>query len=131
MKPLSKGIANFIAVGVLNTLVGYAIYIFLILLGISYLLALLIATIAGVTFNYFSIGRLVFKSKGGLVIFSKFVAAYGCVYFTNAALLDVFVRHFQTGPYIGQALCIPLSVLLSWILMNFWVYKNNCHDEKN
>lgn len=125
MKRLPKGMVKFIAVGLLNTLVGYAIYIFLILLGIPYLLALLIATIAGVTFNYFSIGRLVFKSKGGLVIFNKFVAAYGCVYLTNATLLDVFIKYFQTDPYIGQALCIPLSVLLSWILMNFWVYKNN------
>jgi len=60
-----KLIARFIAVGLLNTVVGYAIYGILILLNVPYLAALLVSTIAGVIFNYFSIGRLVFKSRGG------------------------------------------------------------------
>ena len=121
----SQTMAKFLGVGLLNTVVGYAIYAILILLNVPYLAALLIATIAGVTFNYFSIGRLVFKSKGGLNIVAKFIAAYGVVYFVNAAGLAVLIKYFQLGPYIGQALCVPLSVLLSWILMNYWVYKND------
>jgi putative flippase GtrA len=121
----SQTIAKFLGVGVLNTVVGYAIYASLILLEVPYLAALLMATVAGVTFNYFSIGRLVFKSRGGLIVFGKFIAAYGVVYFVNAAGLEVAIKHFQLGPYIGQALCVPPSVLLSWLLMNYWVYKND------
>ena len=60
---LNQRIAKFISVGLINTLVGYAIYAILIAANISYFLALFVATIAGVTFNYFSIGRLVFKSS--------------------------------------------------------------------
>lgn len=120
----SQTIAKFLGVGLLNTFVGYAIYAILILLNVPYLAALLIATVAGVTFNYFSIGRLVFKSSGGLIVLAKFIAAYGVVYFVNATGLVVLIKYFQLGPYIGQALCVPLSVLLSWILMNYWVYKN-------
>lgn len=122
---LSQTIAKFLGVGVLNTVVGYAIYAVLILLNVPYLAALLIATVAGVTFNYFSIGRLVFKSKGGLNVVAKFIAAYGVVYFVNAAGLAVLIKYFQLGPYIGQALCVPPSVILNWLLMNYWVYKND------
>jgi putative flippase GtrA len=121
----SQTIAKFLGVGVLNTVVGYAIYAILVLVNVPYLAALLMATVAGVTFNYFSIGRLVFKSRGGLAIFGKFIAAYGVVYFVNAAGLEVAIKHFQSGPYIGQALCVPPSVILSWLLMNYWVYKND------
>jgi putative flippase GtrA len=118
-----KLIARFIAVGLLNTVVGYAIYGILILLNVPYLAALLVATIAGVIFNYFSIGRLVFKSRGGRIVFVKFIAAYGVVYCINAVALEVLIKHFQFNPYIGQALCVPLSVIISWLLMNYWVYK--------
>jgi putative flippase GtrA len=121
----SQKIAKFLGVGVLNTVVGYAIYASLILLDVPYLAALLVATVAGVTFNYFSIGRLVFKSRGGLVVFARFIAAYGVVYVVNAVGLEITIKHFQLGPYIGQALCVPPSVLLSWLLMNYWVYKND------
>jgi putative flippase GtrA len=120
----SKTIAKFIGVGLLNTIVGYAVYAALILLNAPYLTALLIATVAGVTFNYFSIGRLVFNSRGGRNIFGKFIAAYGLVYFANAAGLELSIKHFQLNPYLGQALCVPPSVVLSWLLMNYWVYKN-------
>ena len=121
----NQPIAKFLGVGVLNTVVGYAIYAILILANVPYLAALLLATVAGVTFNFFSIGRLVFKSNGGLVIFGKFIAAYGVVYVVNAVGLEIAIMHFQIGPYLGQALCVPTSVILSWLLMNFWVYKND------
>lgn len=121
----SQTIAKFLGVGVLNTVVGYAIYAILILVNVPYLAALFLATVAGVTFNYFSIGRLVFKSKGGLIIFGKFIAAYGVVYVVNAVALETAIKHFQLGPYLGQALCVPPSVILSWFLMNYWVYKND------
>lgn len=121
----NQTIAKFLGVGVLNTVVGYAIYAILILVNVPYLAALLLATVAGVTFNYFSIGRLVFRSKGGMIILRKFIAAYGVVYVVNAVGLEITIKHFQLGPYLGQALCVPPSVIISWLLMNYWVYKND------
>lgn len=121
----SKLIAKFLVVGLLNTVVGYGIYGILVLLQIPYLAALLMATIMGVIFNYFSTGKLVFKSSGGRIVFAKFIAAYSMVYGINAVVLDVLIKHFQFDPYIGQALCVPLSVVISWLLMNHWVYKKD------
>lgn len=121
----TKLIVKFLVVGLLNTVVGYGIYGVLVLLKVPYLAALLMATIMGVIFNYFSTGKLVFKSRGGRIVFAKFIGAYGIVYSINATALDILIKHFQFDPYIGQALCVPLSVLLSWFLMNYWVYTND------
>lgn len=122
---LNPTIAKFLGVGLINTVVGYAIYAALILCGISYLVALFLSTAAGVTFNYFTTRRLVFKSRGGTIVFGKFLAAYGLVYSVNAVGLELFIKYLQLNPYIGQALCIPPSVIISWLLMNYWVYKND------
>ena len=117
--------AKFLTAGLLNTIVGYSIYAIFIALSVPYLTALFLATIMGVFFNYFSFGRLVFKSKGSFIIFVKFVVTYGFVYFVNAIALNVLIMTFNVGAYVGQALCVPLIVFLSWVLMNYWVYKND------
>lgn len=116
-------IFRFVSVGVLNTVFGYAVYAILLFVNVPYLTALFIATFAGVIFNYFSFGRLVFHGHDGKYVFVKFIITYVIVYITNAVLLDILTRKFLFSPYVGQIICIPLSVLLSWLLMNKWVYK--------
>jgi hypothetical protein len=38
-------------------------------------------------------------------------------------LLSILTQEFNFNPYIGQVICIPPTVLISWLLMNYWVYK--------
>lgn len=117
-------LARFFGVGLLNTLFGYAVYALLVLVHMPPLLALLLGTICGVIFNYFSIGRLVFRNRGGWATFIRFICAYAIVYAVNAALLKGLIHFFPLGPFVAQILCIPPSVLISWVLMNHWVYRN-------
>jgi putative flippase GtrA len=117
-------IIKFLSAGALNTIFGYSIYAALIFIKIPYLFALLAATIAGIIFNFFTFGRLVFHGRGFGFVFGKFFIAYVLIYGINAALLSILTINLLLSPYIGQALCIPISVLLSWLLMNYWVYKN-------
>lgn len=119
-------IFKFLSVGVLNTVFGYAVYAILIFVNVPYLTALFVATVAGVVFNYFSFGQMVFHGHSGWFVFGKFVIAYGVVYAVNAAFLRVLTKDFLFSPYVGQVICIPLSVVLSWLLMNYWVYKKDC-----
>ena len=118
-------IIKFLGVGVLNTVFGYAFYAMLIFVNVPYLIALLAATVVGVIFNYFSFGRIVFHGYGGWFVFGKFVIAYAVIYGANAALLRALTIDFLLSPYVGQIICIPLSVLLSWLLMTYWVYKKD------
>jgi putative flippase GtrA len=122
---LRNRVIRFSSVGLLNTAVGYSIYAILVLWNVPYLGSLFMATIAGVIFNYFSIGRLVFKSKGGMFTFCKFIAAYGIGYLVNAVLLHIAIKNLLISPYVAQILCVPPTVMSSWILMNYWVYKND------
>jgi len=119
-----KRLPRFLATGLLNTAFGYTVYAALVYLGLSYLAALLLATVAGVVFNYFSFGRFVFQQQGRTKTFFKFVAAYAVTYVANAAALHMLTAAARLGPYLAQMLCIPLTVILGWILMNHWVYKN-------
>ena len=118
-------IIKFLSVGVINTVFGYSIYALLLFIKTPYLIALFVATIAGVVFNYFSFGRMVFKGVGGWFVFRKFVVGYALIYGANAFLLGALTRNFHVNLYIGQIICIPISVLLSWLLMNYWIYKND------
>lgn len=114
---------RFVGTGVLNTVFGYVVYAALILLGLPYLTALLVATVLGVIFNYFSFGRMVFDGHMNGRVFGKFLLAYALIYAVNAGLLHMFTVSWAMGPYLGQLCCIPFSVLLGWMLMNHWVYK--------
>lgn len=118
-------IIKFLGAGVLNTVFGYSVYAALLFIKTPYLIALFVATVAGVIFNYFSFGQIAFQRRGGWLVFTKFIIAYALIYSANAAMLRVFTDYFLLNPYLGQAICIPISVVLSWWLMNYWVYKND------
>lgn len=118
-------IIKFLFAGIINTFFGYTVYAILIFVNLPYLTALFVATIIGVVFNYFSFGRMVFSSRGGWLIFGKFVFSYSVVYIINAFALATLTKDFHFNPYAGQVICLPLSVILSWLLMNRWVYKKD------
>lgn len=118
-------IIKFLSTGVLNTVFGYFVYAILLAINLPYLVALFAATIAGVIFNYFSFGKIVFRNISGWPVFIRYLIAYTLIYTINAALLGLLTEYFMINPYIGQVLCIPTGVLLSWLLMNYWVYKND------
>jgi len=116
-------IIKFVVTGILNTIFGYAVYAALLFSGTHYLAALLLATIIGVMFNYFSFGYFVFNGYREWMVFIKFIIAYAVIYGFNAIALSVLIIHFLLSPYVGQIICVPPSVLLSWMLMNYWVFK--------
>lgn len=118
-----RRVHKFVLTGLLNTVFGYSVYAGLVYCGSPYHLALLIATIAGVIFNYFSFGSIVFGTRASLPIFVKFVVAYAVVYCINVLGLRTLTDTLQINPYAAQAICVPLNVALSWLLMNHWVYR--------
>ena len=120
---LDNKISRFLSSGLINTVFGFGIYSVLIYLGLAYLMALLISTFLGVIFNFFSFSHLVFKGRWNSFAFSKFIAAYVINYLFNSGMLITLTKIFLFDPYLGQVLCILPSVILSWILMNYWVYK--------
>jgi putative flippase GtrA len=113
---------RFLAVGVLNTIFGYVTYAVILFIGFPYPVALLLATILGIIFNYFNFKKIFFGHRDWLAFF-KFLAVYGAVFGVNTAGLRLLVQEFLINPYLGQIICVPPSLLLSWSLMNYWVFR--------
>ena len=122
-KAVNSKFIKFIGVGVLNTAFGYSVYAALLWLNLSFLVALCIATLVGIAFNYFSIGRIVFYNHGDCSAIYRFVAAYALISIVNVVALYILVLYFSIDPYLSQLICISINVLMGWVLMNLWVFK--------
>jgi putative flippase GtrA len=99
---------RFLLVGLLNTGFGYAAFAGLTLLGSAPLAALVGATLAGMAFNFQTLGRLVFRTNGRVW---RFIMVY-------AAVLDVnwlglwALREVGVGALAAQAvLVLPMAGL--------------------
>jgi putative flippase GtrA len=112
---LQKQILKFIAVGVVNTLFGYGIYAFFIFLGLHYMYAVLFATIAGVLFNFKTIGRYVFDSSDSSLLL-KFIMVYAVVYGMNIGLIRFFTLwdiDYYTAGFLAVVPCAAISFILN------------------
>lgn len=115
-------IGRFLATGLLNTAFGYGLYALLVAAGVPYLPALVLATAAGVVFNYFSFGRLAFRVTPARAGFARFVAGYGLALALNAALLWAAHERLGLDPYTAQLACLPPTVVATYLILNRWVY---------
>ena len=113
---------RFLAVGVLNSLFGYGCYAVFLYVGLHYSVALLLATVIGVLFNFKTTGALVFKSHNNRLIF-RFFITYGVVYIVNVLLIDVLDIFGINVYYSGAILILPMAVL-AYILNARFVFNH-------
>lgn len=101
-------------VGIINTAFGYGTYSLLIFLGLNLFFAQVISYVAGVSFNYFTFTRHVFRDRQRSVV--SFGGAYVFNYFVNVGLLALFHRFM--GPYAAG-----LAAALGASIVNFFVLR--------
>ena len=111
---------RFLLVGIINTIFGYAVFAFFTHLGLHYSIAIIFSTLAGVLFNFKTIGVLVFKSSDNKLIF-RFLLVYLVIYFINLLGLKL-LGYYTSNHYIGQAILAPLLALTSYILNKKFVF---------
>ncbi|MDR0367803.1 MAG: GtrA family protein [Bacteroidales bacterium] len=112
---------RFVLVGGLNSVFGYGMYALFLAIGLHYTVATLLATIAGVLFNFKTYGILVFKNKSNYLIF-RFVLVYIFIYLCN----NLFIYCFKAGGidlYISGAIWLIPGSILSYLLNNIFVYR--------
>lgn len=113
---------RFLFVGGLNTVFGYLIYSALILINFHYSLALLLGTILGVIFNFFTTGNIVFRNKNPKLIF-RFVLVYVVTYFINLGFLKIFDGLKMNMVVAGGILLLPMA-LISFLLNRIFVFRD-------
>ncbi len=114
---------RFLAVGGLNTAFGYAIFALLSWLGLPYPIAIALATIIGVAFNYQSIRRLVFSDADSSRIW-KFGLVYLFLYGVNVLLTGQMLR-LGLSVYLANALLLVPIALMSFILQRKFVFSTS------
>ncbi|GCA72578.1 hypothetical protein MiYa_04131 [Microcystis aeruginosa NIES-2519] len=119
--------ARFLLVGAINTLFGYFLYGSLILIGLNYKYAVLLATILGVLFNFQTTGRLVFGSKNNKLMF-RFVLVYVVTFLLNVEALrivdgmNINIEQKTKMLIAGAILVLPMAVI-SFVLMKLFVFR--------
>ena len=113
---------RFLITGGLNTLFGYGMFALLILINVHYVLAVLVAQICGVLFNFKTYGYIVFKNKNNRLIL-RFVGVYVITYLITIGLLKVFAIYDVNKLIAGAIILLPVSGI-SFILNRKFVFKN-------
>ena len=109
--------------GVANTTFSYAIYAWLIYVGVAYALANLLALVLGIGFSFFMQGRFVFGNRGARQ-FGKFVLVWGVIYIVMIFFIGIF-KSFGFSSYVAGALVLPISTVLSFIAQKFFVFRTH------
>jgi putative flippase GtrA len=112
---------KFFMVGALNTLFGYSVFLAFLWLGLHYSVAIAIATILGVLFNFKSIGFLVFQSKDNSRIY-RFLFVYAIIYVLNVVGVGLLLLANIDEWLGGLILLLPLA-LLSFYLNSRFVFR--------
>jgi putative flippase GtrA len=112
----------FLAVGGMNTLVGYAFFVAFHAAGLAPVPAVICATVAGVLFNFLSTGRIVFGSSRKSLL-PRFVAVYAVQCAANLALL-----HGLLGAgfsiLFAEAIVMALLAVATYFAMKKFVFPN-------
>lgn len=115
---INSRLIKFLAVGFINTIFGYGVYYFGLLMGLHYGLAISIATILGVLFNFKSIGSLVFKSKDNSRL-CKFIFVYILIYCLNFFGIWFLLFWGVREAISGALLLLPLAILSYYLNSRF------------
>lgn len=101
---------RFLFTGLINSAFGFGCFAAFLYLGVHYALALALATILGILFNFKTIGRLVFRSNDNRLIY-RFTATYAIVYAINITGIKLLNILGMNAYFSGAILLLPMALL--------------------
>lgn len=111
---------RYLIAGVFNTLFGWLVYAVVVLLGGQSWLALIIGTVTGIGFNFFSLGGYVFRDMA-MKRLLRFVLAYAFIYVINLIGLTV-LKQWVCNPIWAQLILTPPMAIFSYLLLSRLVF---------
>jgi putative flippase GtrA len=107
-------IGRYYAAGIVNTAFGYGAFSALLWLGVNLYLSQLLAHIAGVTFNYITYSRHVFKNSKSTK--KRFAASYAGNYLISLGTMAL-VDQIIVSQYVVGLLTIFLVSILNFFIL--------------
>ena len=108
--------------GAVNTAFGFGVYAALVVLGVPVSLALLVATVAGVFFNFITFGAFAFRQLHARRL-PHFLVAYGFIYVFNLALLEGLRAATGLGPVVAQLACLVVVAPTAYLVLRSRVFR--------
>jgi putative flippase GtrA len=116
---------GFCVVGVLNTIVGWAVYYaFVIFDPALYLVGNVAGYICGVMNSYYWNSRFVFakeRSKSSYALFKTYIS-YGVTLVLSTVLMFILVDKLSVSEFIAPIPTLLMTVPLNFILNKFWTF---------
>jgi putative flippase GtrA len=113
---------KFCIVGVLNTIIGYVLFI-LFLNWFNYLISLTISYIITIIHSYFWNRFWTFKSSGRpLMEFLRFISVYIAVFGSNALTLFLLIDFFGFKPWMAQLFSLSIVTIISFTGHKYWSF---------
>ncbi|MCJ0761864.1 GtrA family protein [Variovorax terrae] len=111
---------HFLFVGGFNTAFGFTVFSLFVWMGIPYAWAIAMSTIAGVLFNFQTLGRLVFKDSDWRRI-GRFTAVYLLLYAINVGGVALF-KQLGLNVYLANAIVVGPLAILGYVLQRKFVF---------
>ena len=112
---------RFLVAGGVNTLFSFGVNIAAMVAGLPVWLAMLIGTLAGIAFNFFTHGGYAFRDLSARRL-PRYVLGYAVVYVIALAAFHV-LQLVVPGPIVCQALLVIPMALLSYLIMSRFVFQ--------
>ena len=110
---------RFLTVGVLNTLVGYALYAALVAVGLQMFVAQIVGTVIAVAFNYMTYSRHVFRNAPASRL--RFVLSYGLNYLVSLAALALAAIAIPS-PYLAGLVATLAAAAINFVVLRRFVF---------
>ncbi len=117
----SYEIVRFLLIGILNTLVGYLFFIIFYYFIQKKIIALILAYVFGMLFNYKTYSKYVFTAKDKQ-IFINFVFVYVFVLSFNIFILEILNILFKINIYLSQFIVICIATPVLYFLNKKYVF---------
>ncbi len=102
--------ARFLVVGGINTLFGYGVFSFFIMLGLHYAWAALLGQVCGMLFNFKTYGAFVFGNHGSRRI-PRFAGVYAFIYLLNLGGLKLLLSCNVYSIAAQAILLLPIATM--------------------
>lgn len=119
-RPKLRIFLRFIIVGGVNTVFGWAVYSGAILYGLQQWQSLIVGMLAGICFNFVSLGGFVFRDMRVRRL-PYFLVAYLVIYVFNLAGLEM-IKAWINDPILAQLILAPPMALISFFLLSKKVF---------
>ena len=117
---------KFCLVGLVNTAIDYAVYLFFSrLIGLYFLLANIIAILVAMTFSFFVNKSWTFQNKDKRFKsqYLKFAAVNGVYFLLNNSIVFALVHYLAVYDLLAKIIAIIIGLFWNFLANRFWTFQ--------